>query len=62
MLELSVIDDGPGLRDPQHWMYRAATEGGGILHMEGGHWLTLFRFFSQADCSSFKAPRAPWRP
>lgn len=46
---------GPGLRDPQHWMYRKETEGGGILHMEGGHWLTLFRFFSQAEVKSVTA-------
>jgi predicted dehydrogenase len=45
----------PGLRDPEHWMYRHETEGGGILHMEGGHWLTLFRFFSQAEVKSVTA-------
>jgi predicted dehydrogenase len=52
---LVTLGVGPGLRDPQHWMYRAATEGGGILHMEGGHWLTLFRFFSQAEVKSVTA-------
>lgn len=45
----------PGLRDPQHWMYRSSGEGGGILHMEGGHWLTLFRYFSGAEVKSVTA-------
>ncbi len=45
----------PGLRDPQHWMYRAAGQGGGILHMEGGHWLTLFHYFSDAQVKSVTA-------
>ena len=46
---------GAGLRDPQHWMYRKATQGGGILHMEGGHWLTLFRYFTGAEVTSVTA-------
>jgi len=46
---------GPGLRDPQHWMYRSATQGGGILHMEGGHWLTLFHYFTGAEVKSVTA-------
>jgi predicted dehydrogenase len=36
-------------------MYRQAGEGGGILHMEGGHWLTLFRYFSGAAVKSVTA-------
>ncbi len=44
-----------GLRDPHHWMYRAATQGGGILHMEGGHWLTLFHYFTGAEVRSVTA-------
>ncbi|CAN5637738.1 N/A [soil metagenome] len=52
---LVTLGVGPGLRDPQQWMYRVASEGGGILHMEGGHWLTLFRFFSQAEVKSVTA-------
>jgi predicted dehydrogenase len=52
---LVTIAVKPGLRDPQHWMYRRETEGGGILHMEGGHWLTLFRFFSGAEVRSVTA-------
>ena len=45
----------PGLRDPNHWMYRSATQGGGILHMEGGHWLTLFHYFTGAQVQSVTA-------
>src|SRR5436190_5156789 len=52
---LVTLGVGPGLRDPHHWMYRGVTEGGGILHMEGGHWLTLFRFFSEAEVKSVTA-------
>ena len=46
---------GPGLRDPQHWMYRKESQGGGILHMEGGHWLTLFHYFTGAQVKSVTA-------
>lgn len=46
---------GPGLRDPHHWMYRQASQGGGILHMEGGHWLTLFHYFTGAQVKSVTA-------
>ena len=52
---LVTIQVAPGLRDPQHWMYRRASEGGGILHMEGGHWLTLFQHFTQAEVHSVTA-------
>lgn len=45
----------PGLRDPNHWMYRSASQGGGILHMEGGHWLTLFHYFTGAQVQSVTA-------
>lgn len=44
-----------GLRDPAHWMYRSASQGGGILHMEGGHWLTLFHYFTGAEVRSVTA-------
>ena len=44
-----------GLRDPNYWMYRSATQGGGILHMEGGHWLTLFHYFTGARVQSVTA-------
>jgi UDP-N-acetyl-2-amino-2-deoxyglucuronate dehydrogenase len=52
---LVTVQVAPGLRDPEHWMYRRATEGGGILHMEGGHWLTLFQLFAQARVRSVTA-------
>lgn len=44
-----------GLRDPAHWMYRSASQGGGILHMEGGHWLALFHYFTGAQVKSVTA-------
>ena len=52
---LVTVQVKPGLRDPDFWMYRSESEGGGILHMEGGHWLTLFRFFSDAEVKSVTA-------
>lgn len=52
---LVTIQVKPGLREPDFWMYRGESEGGGILHMEGGHWLTLFRFFSNAEVKSVTA-------
>ena len=52
---LVTIQVAPGLREPDHWMYRLETEGGGILHMEGGHWLTLFQMFAQARVRSVTA-------
>lgn len=52
---LVTIQVAPGLREPEHWMYRRETEGGGILHMEGGHWLALFQMFAQARVRSVTA-------
>ena len=52
---LVTVQVKPGLREPDFWMYRSESEGGGILHMEGGHWLTLFRFFSDAEVKSVTA-------
>jgi predicted dehydrogenase len=52
---LVTVGVGPGLRDPNHWMYQAKGEGGGILHMESGHWLTLFRYFSGGEVKSVTA-------
>ena len=52
---LVTLQVGPGMRDPEHWMYTRAGEGGGILHMEGGHWLTLFHYFSGARVKSVTA-------
>ncbi|MEZ4865066.1 MAG: Gfo/Idh/MocA family oxidoreductase [Caldilineaceae bacterium] len=45
----------PGLRDPGHWMYRSTGQGGGILHMEGGHWLSLFHYFTGAQVRTVTA-------
>lgn len=44
-----------GQRDPAHWMYRSDSQGGGILHMEGGHWLALFHYFTGARVTSVTA-------
>ena len=52
---LVTVQVKPGLREPDFWMYRSEGEGGGILHMEGGHWLTLFHFFSDAEVKSVTA-------
>ena len=52
---LVTVQVGPGLREPEHWMYRRETEGGGILHMEGGHWLTLFQMFARSRVRSVTA-------
>ncbi|MDE0181413.1 MAG: Gfo/Idh/MocA family oxidoreductase [Caldilineaceae bacterium] len=52
---LVTVQIAPGLREPDHWMYRLETEGGGILHMEGGHWLALFQMFAQARVRSVTA-------
>ena len=45
----------PGSRDPQHFMYRNETEGGGILHMLGGHHLELMRFLMGCEVKSVQA-------
>ncbi len=42
----------PGHRDPGQWLYRRATEGGGMLHMEGGHWITLMRYLAGDEVQS----------
>ena len=45
----------PGSRDPRHFMYRNDTEGGGILHMLGGHHLELMRFMMGCEVKSVQA-------
>lgn len=45
----------PGLRNPENWAYRRETEGGGMLHQQGCHWLALMRFFAQAEVRSLVA-------
>jgi predicted dehydrogenase len=46
---------GPGLRDPHNWAFRRETEGGGMLHQQGCHWLALLRYFAQAEVRSVVA-------
>jgi predicted dehydrogenase len=42
-------------RDPKHLLYRRDTEGGGILHMLGGHWLELMRFLMGCEVKAVQA-------
>ena len=45
----------PENRDPTGFMYRDATEGGGILHMLGGHYLEVMRFLMGCEVKSVQA-------
>ncbi len=45
----------PGSRDPDHFMYGRDTEGGGVLHMLGGHYIELMRFLAGCDIRSVQA-------
>ncbi len=45
----------PGSRDPSHFMYRADTEGGGVLHMLGGHYIELMRHLVQCEVKNVQA-------
>jgi predicted dehydrogenase len=45
----------PGLRDPGGFLFRDATEGGGILHMLGGHYLELMRFLVGCEVRAVQA-------
>ena len=47
----------PGSRDPSHFMFTAAndTEGGGVLHMLGGHYLELMRHLLQCEVKTVQA-------
>lgn len=44
-----------GARDPKNFLYTNAEEGGGILHMLGGHYLELMRFLVGCDVKSVQA-------
>lgn len=44
-----------GLRSPKNIAYRDDTEGGGLLHMEGGHWLEAMRFLLGCEVSAVTA-------
>ena len=50
----------PGNRDPSHFMYGKHTEGGGILHMLGGHYIEVMRFLMGCEIKSVQA--MPGRP
>ncbi len=45
----------PGLREPSSFLYTNADEGGGILHMLGGHYLEVMRFLMGCDVKSVQA-------
>ena len=45
----------PEIRDPNHFMYTRDGEGGGILHMLGGHYLELMRFLMGCEMKSVQA-------
>ena len=45
----------PGGRDPEHFVYRNETEGGGIMHMLGGHFLELMRFLMGCEVKAVQA-------
>ena len=45
----------PGGRDPKQFMYTDANEGGGILHMLGGHYFELMRFLMGCEVKHVQA-------
>ena len=45
----------PGSRDPSHFMYGKDTEGGGVLHMLGGHYIELMRHLMQCEVKTVQA-------
>src|SRR5436309_1115947 len=45
--------------DPDGLFYRRETEGGGILHMLGGHWLEVFRFLMGCEVTAVTAVCRP---
>ena len=45
----------PENRDPTGFMYRNETEGGGILHMLGGHYLEVMRFLMGCEVKAVQA-------
>ena len=45
----------PGLRDPKSFMYTNEGEGGGILHMLGGHYLEVMRFLMGCEIKAVQA-------
>ncbi|MBI2194762.1 MAG: Gfo/Idh/MocA family oxidoreductase [Planctomycetes bacterium] len=55
LAQLVTTQVGPGMRNPRDMAYRADTEGGGILHMEGGHWLEALRFLLGCEVRAVSA-------
>ena len=49
----------PGSRDPSHFMYGKDTEGGGVLHMLGGHYIELMRHLMQCEVKTVQALGGP---
>ena len=45
----------PGLRAPDGFLYRDETEGGGILHMLGGHYLEAMRYLAGCEVKAVQA-------
>ena len=45
----------PGLREPTSFLYTDKDEGGGILHMLGGHHLEVMRFLMNCEVKSVQA-------
>jgi len=45
----------PGSREPSHFMFTAANEGGGVLHMLGGHYIEFMRHLMQCEVKSVQA-------
>ncbi len=42
----------PGNREPDHFFYLDETEGGGVLHMLGGHYIELMRYVMGSEIRS----------
>ena len=45
----------PGSREPTHFMFTAENEGGGVLHMLGGHYIEFMRHLVQCEVKTVQA-------
>lgn len=45
----------PGSREPSHFMFTAENEGGGVLHMLGGHYIEFMRHLMQCEVKAVQA-------
>ena len=45
----------PGSREPTHFMFTAENEGGGVLHMLGGHYIEFMRHLVQCEVKAVQA-------